>query len=65
MLNQRKDNIKKNKCNLCKEEYEPYKILICKCPECFMMFWLTRSIYGNHLCRKCRDKFKIGLPKRI
>jgi len=59
-----KEVIKKNKCDRCGKGYEPYKILICKCPECFMMFWLTRSIYGKHLCERCREEVRIMLPKK-
>lgn len=55
---------KKNKCDRCEEKYEPYKILLCKCPECFLTFWITRQLYGEHLCPKCREEIKIIMPKK-
>ena len=52
MKKQEKQKIKKNKCCECGKLYKPYYILLCKCPECFMMFWITRQLYGKHLCKK-------------
>ena len=57
--------MEKNKCDNCGKKYEPYNILLCKCPECFLAFWITRQLYGKHLCKECREKVGIKMPIKL
>ncbi len=55
---------KMQKCDRCKKKYRGYYILLCDCPDCFAKFWMIRSIWGKHLCKKCRKEVDFPYTKK-
>lgn len=60
----KKHKLKERTCDRCKEKYEGYKMLFCDCPECFGKFLMITSIYGRHLCKKCRKAVNFPWSKK-
>jgi hypothetical protein len=63
-MDKQKLHLKERKCDRCKKKYKGYIILLCDCPDCFVKLMLINSIYGRHLCEKCRKEVDFPFTKK-